>query len=290
MPHSILFTFFLFAQEQSVPFNTLYRWPRLLSSAKQKTQKEKTLIIFIGMMKTVHANVKIMIFTASCSIGAAILTPLSAQGIKIIEDRNEHQQQVLRDISYGMVELKSLMPTLVYDIRYATAINFTGKQLYQKGNKTFLRRPAALALQKVQASLAKQRLGLKIWDAYRPYAVTEMMWHLVQDERYVANPAKGSGHNRGLAVDVTVIDLKTGKELDMGTGYDNFSDTAHLTFTNLSPAALHNRKLLQKEMEAAGFTALPTEWWHFYWPNDKGYEVLNLSFRQLAKLKKPKGK
>ena len=117
--------------------------------------------------------------------------------------------------------------------------------------------------------MAKQGLGLKIWDAYRPYAATQLMWNLVKDERYVANPAKGSGHNRGLAVDVTLINLQTGKELDMGTPYDHFSDTAHQSFVRLATEdILQNRKLLQATMEAAGFTALETEWWHYYWPKN----------------------
>lgn len=220
--------------------------------------------------------------------GSSILTPAAAQQLHIVNTNQEYQQSLKRDSSFEMVELKSVIPTLVYDLRYATTNNFTGKQLYKRGKETYMRAPAAAALQRVQAMLAQQGLGLKIWDAYRPYAVTETMWNMIKDERYVANPAKGSGHNRGLAVDVTIINLATGKELNMGTGYDNFTDTAHHTFTQLPPDVQQNRTLLKNTMERAGFTALQTEWWHYYWPNNKNYDVLNLSFQQLAKTSKGK--
>ncbi len=263
---------------------------------RQKAIKEKSLFIFIGMMiKTVDANVKIIIFAALCIIALLFSQFVQAQELQIIHNIKVHQQQIASDSNYKMVELKSYVPSLVYDIRYATTNNFTRKQLYQKGNKTFMRKPAATALQQVQKNLAAKGLGLKVWDAYRPYAATKLMWDLIKDERYVANPAKGSGHNRGLAIDVTLIDLNTGEELNMGTGYDNFSDTAHQTFTNLPTDVLQNRQLLKQTMEVAGFVALPTEWWHFYWPNNNNYAVLNLSFNQLwqlskkQKTKKPKG-
>ena len=209
-----------------------------------------------------------------------------AQPVRVVHTSSLYLQQLKEDSNYLMVELKSKIPSLVYDIRYATVNNFTGTQLYEKGDQTFLRLPAATALQQVQNNLAQKGYGLKIWDAYRPYKATATMWNLIQDERYVANPAKGSGHNRGLAVDVTIIDLKTGAELDMGTGYDNFTDTAHQTFQDLSAVVLQNRQLLKTSMETAGFTALSTEWWHFYWPNNKEYDVMDFSFSQLAAMNK----
>ena len=111
------------------------------------------------------------------------------------------------------------------------------------------------------------------------------MWELVKDERYTANPAKGSGHNRGIAADLTIIDLKTGKELDMGTGFDNFTDSAHHVFKNLPEQVLNNRHLLKSTMEKYGFKAFDTEWWHYFWVDGKEYEVMNLTFKQLKKLK-----
>lgn len=184
-----------------------------------------------------------------------------------------------------MIELKTVMPTLIYDLRYSTENNFVKKALYPAfTSTTFLRLPAANALANVQKELRQKGLGLKIFDAYRPYSVTVKFWELIKDERYVANPSKGSGHNRGLAVDLTIIDLNTGKELDMGTGFDNFTDTAHHTFTALSETVLKNRTLLKEVMLKYGFKLFETEWWHYSWPNDRNYEVLDLSFEKLKRI------
>jgi D-alanyl-D-alanine dipeptidase len=176
-----------------------------------------------------------------------------------------------------MVELKSLSPAIIYDIRYATTNNFTRRRMYS-GNikRTFLRKPAAQALAKVQEELKPLGFGMKIFDAYRPYSVTVKFWELIKDEKYVANPAKGSSHNRGLAVDLTLIDLQTRKELDMGTGFDNFTDSAHHSFEKLKPEVKQNRKLLRDIMKKHGFEILDTEWWHYSWPNTNDYELLDL--------------
>src|SRR6476620_7191151 len=138
---------------------------------------------------------------------------ISGQEIRVIDKARPYWQTVKRDSLQRMVELKTIIPGLEYDMRYATTGNFTGKKLYNHGRYTFLRKPAAMALAVVETQLEKKGLGLKIFDAYRPYHATVLMWNLVHDERYVANPAKGSGHNRGLSVDLTLIDLETGNEL-----------------------------------------------------------------------------
>jgi D-alanyl-D-alanine dipeptidase len=156
--------------------------------------------------------------------------------------------------------------------------------MYPAGTTTtFLRLPAVKALQKVQQELNEKGLGLKIYDAYRPYAVTVKFWELVKDERYVANPSRGSGHNRGVAVDLTIIKLQTGKELNMGTGFDNFSDTAHHNFTQLPKEILENRELLKSTMGKYGFTAYSDEWWHYSIPNSGKYEILDIDFKKLKK-------
>ena len=105
----------------------------------------------------------------------------------------------------------------------------------------------------------------------------------MHDERYVANPANGSGHNRGIAVDLTIIDLKTGKELNMGTGFDNFTDSAHHSFTNLPKEILQNRNLLKTTMEKYGFKLFETEWWHYFLADGDKYEVLDIDFKKLGK-------
>ncbi|WP_276484586.1 M15 family metallopeptidase [Paraflavitalea pollutisoli] len=194
----------------------------------------------------------------------------------------DYQRQVQSDSLKKMVELQLLAPTLQYDLRYATTNNFMHRRMYTPPpHFTFLRTPAARALQLVQQELAENGYGLKIFDAYRPYSVTVSFWELVKDERYVANPAKGSGHNRGLAVDLTIIELSSGRELDMGTGFDNFSDSAHQSFAALPQQVLANRQMLSSTMRKHGFTLLETEWWHYYWPNDRNYEVLDIPFAAL---------
>ena len=205
----------------------------------------------------------------------------SAQNINVVKKTKIYRQQIREDSNYLMIELKEIIPGIQYDLRYATPNNFTGQQLYKRQDATFLRLPAARALSSVQRDLQSLGYGLKIYDAYRPYHVTKKMWGMVKDERYVANPAKGSGHNRGLAVDLTLIDLRSGKELNMGTGFDNFTDTAHHSFAHLPAGALKNRELLRTLMEKQGFKALETEWWHYSWPNNRNYNVLDIDFSKL---------
>lgn len=211
---------------------------------------------------------------------------ISKYGVPVVDKMTGYLQSVKLDSSKKMVELHSAMPGLVYDLRYAGTNNFMHRRMYARNTRhTFMRNPAVDALKKVQLELNASAYGLKIFDAYRPYSVTVSFWELVKDERYVADPSKGSGHNRGLAVDLTIIHLGTGKELDMGTGFDNFTDTAHHTFTQLPEAVLANRKLLKQTMEKYGFTAFETEWWHYFWPNDRNYEILDIPFAELRKTK-----
>jgi len=215
--------------------------------------------------------------------GMAQSTTTGKYGVPTVDKMAMYQQTIYKDSAKQMVELKKIIPAIVYDLRYGTNNNFMHRLMYAPpANATFLRLPAAQALAKVQKELNTKGYGLKIFDAYRPYSVTVSFWELVHDERYVANPAKGSGHNRGLAVDLTLIDLKTKREQDMGTGFDNFTDSAHHSFVQFSSTVLQHRRLLKTTMEKYGFTALETEWWHFFWANDRGYEVLDIPFSQLA--------
>ena len=202
----------------------------------------------------------------------------------ITDKWKEYRKQVKADSNKKMVELKSAIPGMVYDLRYATSNNFMHRLMYpSKTRFTFLRLVAVKALQNAQSKLHEMGLGLKVFDAYRPYAVTEKFWELVHDERYVANPARGSGHNRGTSVDLTIFNLNSGLELDMGTGFDNFTDTAHHSFTDLPESVLQNRLLLKSTMEQNGFKALETEWWHYSLPQSSQYELLNLGFKKLKR-------
>jgi zinc D-Ala-D-Ala dipeptidase len=219
----------------------------------------------------------IILFTSISAI-AQTTDPLT-----VISKFRKYKEQVAEDSSKKMVELKTIMPGIVYDLRYATTNNFVQRSLYKQGSKTFLRLPAAAAIANVQEELNGKGFGLKIFDAYRPYSVTVKFWELVRDERYVANPAKGSGHNRGIAVDLTVINLKTGEELNMGTGFDNFTDTAHHNFTNLPEEVLKNRNLLKSTMGKYGFKSVETEWWHYFFDKGERFEVLDIDFKKFKK-------
>src|SRR5688572_59948 len=198
-----------------------------------------------------------------------IVSRIEAQEVKIVKKIKIYKEQIQIDSNYRLTELKGSIPEIIYDLTYAGTANFTGRKLYETGDQTYLRLPAAKALAAVQQKLQAQGIGLKIFDAYRPHSATRLMWELLQDERYVAHPAKGSHHNRGLAVDLTLVNLSTGNEPDMGTGFDHFTDTAHHAFTALPANVLSNRHMLRQVMEEAGFKALETEWWHYSWPNDR---------------------
>jgi zinc D-Ala-D-Ala dipeptidase len=212
---------------------------------------------------------------------------ISKYGVPVLGKYQYYQQSYKLDSTKKLLELKEVIPGIQYDLRYATTNNFMKRRMYPaKTNITFMRSVPAQALQRVQQELAQKGLGLKIFDGYRPYSVTVKFWELVKDERYVADPKKGSGHNRGLAVDLTIIDLKSGKDLDMGTEFDNFSDSAHHSFTQLPATVIQNRQLLKDVMLKYGFNLFETEWWHYYWPNDRNYEVMDIDFKKLKPIKK----
>ena len=172
------------------------------------------------------------------------------------------------------VDLAVAAPTVVRELRYATADNFTHQVVYPTA-RCLLRRDVAERIARVQAALAPRKLGLKLWDCYRPLSVQRRFWALVHDSRYVADPAKGSRHNRGAAVDLTLVGAD-GRELDMGTPFDEFSPRAHRDASDLSAAASANRATLNAAMTAEGFAGLPTEWWHFDAPNWQKYPIADV--------------
>lgn len=209
---------------------------------------------------------------------------LNKHGLLIIKEGKKLRADGKSNPAKKMADIKKIIPDIVLDLRYTTTNNFMHKKLYPATTTTYLRLPAAKALMAIQKELRNLGLGLKIFDAYRPYTVTEKMWELVKDDRYAADPKKGSGHNRGTAVDVTLINLISKEELQMGTGYDNFSDTAHHSFMALPKIVLENRKTLRSTMEKHGFRMLETEWWHYSLPNAKDYELLDIPFKTLKKI------
>lgn len=183
-----------------------------------------------------------------------------------------------------LVELITLEPTLRLDIRYATANNFLGFPVYPEA-RAFLQREAAEAVRAIHQELRREGLGLLILDAYRPHSVTKLMWERTPESQraYVADPAKGSRHNRGAAVDLTLVDLATGRPLPMPSMYDDFSERAHHDYQGASPERLANRAKLRAIMEKHGFDALDNEWWHYDFRGWERFPIGDQSFEELSR-------
>ena len=200
--------------------------------------------------------------------------------LRIIGTPEEYNKACQQDNKNQLVDLEKAIPSIKLDIRYATNNNFTKKKVYTSA-RAFLRQPAAQALGKVQQELAKQGLGLKVFDAYRPYSATILFYDLIRDTLFVASPAQGSRHNRGCAIDVSLVDLKTGIELEMPTGYDDFSEKAHPAYADLPAIAKENRQILINAMKEQGFEVFPSEWWHFDFTGWQSFGLMDLSFEEL---------
>lgn len=207
-----------------------------------------------------------------------------AQPQPIISSFDDYKKSLKISDKNELVNLRKNIPGVVFDLKYNTVNNFTAAKLYRSASTTFLRKDVAAALIMVQKFLKSRGLGIKVFDAYRPYSVTKLMWTIIHDDRYVANPILGSGHNRGIAVDLTIVTLSNSHELNMGTGFDNFTDSAHHTFTeNLSPEVISNRTLLKSTMEKYGFKSLETEWWHYSFISNEKYDVMDIDFKTLKR-------
>ena len=189
-----------------------------------------------------------------------------------------------------LVELIKLDKTIRLDIRYATANNFLGRPVYTEA-RAFLQRPAAEALVRANRSLRKRGYGLVIHDGYRPWSVTKIFWDATPEDKkqFVADPSQGSRHNRGCAVDLSIFDLKTGKVVEMPSGYDEMTERSHINYTGGTDEARRLRDMLRAAMEAEGFAVYEPEWWHYDYKDWKEYPILNTSFAELGpKLKKAK--
>jgi zinc D-Ala-D-Ala dipeptidase len=238
------------------------------------------------MRTRLKQGVACVFFLQVVHIVFAQLTPYNTDHPAVIKTVVHYRRSLKSHPDKQMLPLEDI-PGVILDLRYASGNNFTHKHLYPENTKTtFLRKPAFKALDGVCKELAEKGMMLVIFDAYRPYHVTEALWKIVHDDRYAANPAKGSGHNRGIAVDLTIADSKTHELLPMPTGFDNFSDSAHQGFTGVDADRKLNREILRRVMTKYGFVPLSTEWWHFSWPHPENYELLDLSFRQLSYVRK----
>ena len=195
-----------------------------------------------------------------CSIVISLLFWLSCGSASQIQDSKS-----------DIVDILTIDSTFVLDIRYSTENNFTKKKLYPVA-KAKLRRVAAESLASVQKELHEKNLRLKIFDGYRPLAIQWKLWEIVPNENFVANPKEGSKHNRGAAVDLTIIDT-LGNELEMPTGYDDFTEKASQEYMNLTENAIKNRSLLKNIMIRHGFQPIKSEWWHY---DFKGWEQFDI--------------
>jgi D-alanyl-D-alanine dipeptidase len=226
---------------------------------------------------------------------AAVQSPRADTGFRITPLRPllELQQEALaaqppKETGHfrrpDLVELITLDRTIKLDIRYATANNFLSTPMYSQA-RAFLQHPAAEALVRANYGLHASGYGLLIHDGYRPWYVTKMFWDATPDDKkiFVADPRNGSRHNRGCAVDLTLYDLKTGKAVQMPSGYDEMSERAYADYPGGTPEERERRTILRAAMTKEGFTAYPQEWWHFDYKDWKFYAILNVRFEELGK-------
>lgn len=225
--------------------------------------KNKCLTLFISLST-------LLIFSIICVKSTAQLAS--------IKSLSQYEKSVPK--SQQLILLTKYISNLKENITYSTTHNFTKQVLYHDF-QPFATIEMAEALQKANQALNKLGFGILLFDAYRPYYITQLMWKIVPDDRYAANPKHGSDHNRGTAVDISLYDLKTGKELTMPTEFDNFTEKAHRNYMQLSATQIKNRKILEDAMVAVGLKPLSTEWWHFSLSDSKKYPLLDLDYAAL---------
>jgi len=205
-------------------------------------------------------------------------------GLDMVSTAEEYLAAVAADSSLLLIDLEEHIPGVVMDIRYAGTDNFTGTKIYS-APKAYLRKEAADSLLKIQQELNRDGLGIKVYDAYRPYSATLYFYEVYPDTTFVAAPWKGSIHNRGCAIDLTIVNTKTGDELVMPTPFDEFSEAASHDYIPTDSIALANREKLLRIMERYGFEKYSHEWWHYNFHKREGMGLLNISFEELEKLK-----
>ena len=187
----------------------------------------------------------------------AILSLFSCKSQTVVADVNN--ESIVNDTAF--VNLKDYSKGFVYDMKYATSDNFLKAKVYDCA-ECFLRLKTVKAMLNANMEFMKKGYKIKIFDCYRPLDIQKRMWKIVPNPDYVANPKKGSIHNRGGAVDITLVDAN-GKELDMGTSFDFFGIEASHNYQNLSQQIKDNRELLKTTMIKNGFNSLDSEWWHY---------------------------
>jgi zinc D-Ala-D-Ala dipeptidase len=225
-----------------------------------------------------------MIYRRTMTIGLAAVALTGCNKPLQTVKAKQRRTPVEADQPGDLIDLTVLDPSIRLDIRYATANNFTGQILYDQP-RAFLVRVAAEALVRAHQKALADGFGLTIFDGYRPLSVTQKLWDATPPgpkRNYVANPAKGSRHNRGCAVDLSLHDRADGKLVAMPSGYDEFTRRAHRDFMDAAPAAIANRQRLAHYLEAEGFRGMSNEWWHFDFNGWEQFPILNVPFTEIG--------
>jgi serine beta-lactamase-like protein LACTB len=282
--HALIEWFFLYPLEHET--ENVYRFP----SVGGLYHGEK-LIFKRGMKgKGTEVEVASVVFKRRTLDGEDGQT-FRIKPLKSIEDLRKGAAAATPPVEKGefrkpqLIELRLFDDTIKTDLRYASDNNFMGTALYPESAKSYLQEPAANALVKANKALAAKGYGLWVFDAYRPWSVTKMFWEATPERlrTFVADPSKGSRHNRGCAVDLTLYDLKTGKPIDMVSGFDEFSDRAYPNYWGGTSRQRWHRELLRRTMEDAGFSVYEAEWWHFDYKDWRSYGIGNQGFDELNK-------
>ncbi|PYF75778.1 M15 family metallopeptidase [Pedobacter nutrimenti] len=222
----------------------------------------------------------LLLFVLSSKLNIAQTLSEKTEKLQVISSLKVYKESIKKDGNKQLLEIKKEIPDVVLDIRYATDNNFMKQVMYSQA-RAFARKPVIEQLKKIQVELRKKGLGLKIYDAYRPYAITIAFYKKATDKNFVANPAKGSKHNRGCAIDLSLVDFKTKREVPMPTPYDSFAPEAAADFQKLPMNLQKNRNFLIKIMKRYGFNVLKNEWWHYDFKDWRTYEILDIPFKSL---------
>ncbi|BAZ42556.1 peptidase M15D vanX D-ala-D-ala dipeptidase [Calothrix sp. NIES-4101] len=246
---------------------------------------------FVGdnMFKYIFIFILFIFVTIACSQQIVIVpnsftSPTIYRSETAIPESNEYHkqqqnQQPIEVQASQLVDIESINKKIILDIKYATKNNFLKQKLYPE-SRCILRYSTAKKLVQVQENLKQKKLGLKVYDCYRPISVQKKMWQVLPDDKYVANPARGSRHNRGAAVDITLVDSK-GQKLEMPSQFDEFSVKSHRNYKGGSLTSRKNRQLLEDAMKKQGFIGLATEWWHFDAPEWESYPITDIPFEKI---------
>ena len=244
--------------------------PAVASAKENRTRREKPGLFMLRVVASVRKSLFVALAAAALSSGVGCATdrPPAEQG-------SFHKPE--------LVELARLDSTIRLDIRYATADNIVHRPVYRQA-RAFLQRPAAEALVRANRALSEKGYGLLVFDGYRPWSVTKIFWDSVRPEQraFVADPKKGSKHNRGCAVDLSLYDLATGREVEMPSAYDETSERASPDYTGGTGEQRARRDLLRSAMEKEGFTVEPNEWWHFNYKDWKEYPIRDIPFESIV--------